>query len=225
MAFRSGSSLAYGSRTTSSFTAPAGIANDDILVCSLNYGGFSVPAAPTAPSGWALWDVANEVTGGGGWIVREYFYWKRASGESGNYDWTHSSANTYGYLAAYSGRITTGTPLSATSRNSSTTGTSGVGTGITVAADSDLIFTSTDPTGSVRTPPSGMTERYDADGYWSDEVRSSAGATGDRTQTNGGTGWITRMVEVLVVAATPWPPDGTSDAASKLKVITTGLRW
>jgi hypothetical protein len=223
MAFRSGSSLAYGSRTTSSFTAPAGIANDDILMCSLNYGGFSVPAAPTAPSGWALWDVANEVTGGGGWIVREYFYWKRASGESGTYDWTHSTANTYGYLAAYSGRILTGTPLSATSRNSSPTGTSGVGTGITATgSSSDLIFTSTDPTGSARTPPTGMTERYDSDGYWSDQALTGSGATGDRTQTNGGTGWITRMVEVL---APVWPPDGSGDAATRLRVITTGLRW
>jgi hypothetical protein len=30
---------------------------------------------------------------------------------------------------------------------------------------------------------------------------------------------------VEITGSTPWPPDGTSDAASKLKVITTGLRW
>jgi hypothetical protein len=223
MAFRSGSSLAYGNRTTSTFTAPAGIVDNDVLICSLNYAGFSIPAAPTAPSGWALFDAANEVTTASTWILREYFYWKRAASESGNYSWTHSAADTYGYMGCYSGRKTTGTPLSATAANSATSGTAGVGTGITTTgSNSDLIFTSTDPTGSARTAPTGMSERYDADGYWSDEVIAGAGATGDRTQTNGGSGWLTRMIEVLAV---PWPPDGSGDAASKLKVITSGLRW
>ena len=226
VAFRSGSALSYGVRTTTTFTAPSGITNDDILICAFYYSGYTPPAAPTVPSGFTLFATMLDITDGS-WHIEQRIYWKRASGESGNYSFTHSSFATQGYIAAYSGCLTSGTPLGATSTNTATSGSSGVGTGITTTADNSfLLFIGADLSGSGGlTPPSGMTERRDLDDYWADELRASAGATGNRTQTNNGSGWGIRMVELLNVVAAPWPPDGTSDAPSRLKVITTGLRW
>jgi len=198
IAYRSQSAVSWATRTTTTFTAPAGLANDDIIKIVFYYSGYTPPAAPTPPSGFSLFSTMFDITDGS-WHNRQYVYWKRASGESGNYSFTHSSFASFGYITAYSGCLTSGTPFGATSTNSSTSGNSGVGTGITTtAANSFLLFLSTDMQGTGGLPPpTGMTERYDADAYMADQLIASAGATGNRTQTNNGGGWGVRMVELL----------------------------
>lgn len=202
IAWRSNSTVSWATRTTTTFTAPAGIANDDILASVFYYSGYTPPAAPTPPSGFTLFSTMLDITDGS-WHIEQRLYWKRASGESGNYSFTHGSFATFGHMAALSGCLTSGTPFGATSVNGSTSGSSGVGTGITTtAANSWLLFIAADMQGTGGlTPPTGMTERRDADDYWADQLIASAGATGNRTQTNNGGGWGVRMVELLEQSA------------------------
>jgi len=106
-------------------------------------------------------------------------------------------------LKAYSGCLASGTPLGATTNRTGLFNAS-IGDSITTtAANSFLLYEAHDWTGSgTLTPPAGMTERYDNLLYSADELIASAGATGNRTQTNGngavpGNQWAVRMVELL----------------------------
>lgn len=116
------------------------------------------------------------------------FYWKRAgSSEPSSYTWdhaTHVASNQVG-IASYSGVITSGSPIDVYSKNSSATGTTATGTGVTTTvAATELLYLSHNWDGNgALSPPSGMTERFDSLTYLSEEARASSGATGNRTQT------------------------------------------
>jgi len=108
MAFRSANE-ASANTTSVTVTAPAGIADDDILIMSVDRGALT--SAITWPTDFV------EITGGAvdyaGGSLRAA--WKRASSESGNYQasWTGSGRVTAG-ITAHSGAATSGTPVLAT---------------------------------------------------------------------------------------------------------------
>ncbi len=115
--FRSASSQPGDPAATSTtVTAPAGIADDDILVFLLDRA--EVTSAITWPSGFAELRQTNYA---GGSLAMA---WKRAASESGNYtaSWTGSSRSG-AIMYAVSGAFTTGTPVFLSSGAAVNTGT------------------------------------------------------------------------------------------------------
>jgi hypothetical protein len=106
VAFRSLDTKGDGLGTSVVHNAPAGLANNDIMVIFLYKEN---TAAVTWPAGFSQ---VGTVTSG---TETVYVAWKRASSESGTYtaSWTGSKYR-WSILAAYSGAITTGNPNDAT---------------------------------------------------------------------------------------------------------------
>src|SRR3954470_6509662 len=105
VAFRSGSSLAYGSRTNSTVTAPTGIQNDDVLVAVIAIGATTEAPDPTAPTGFSAVPGATtvDVTDASSFNLEFRAYYKIAASESGNYTFTHSAGNSAAWIGCYSG--------------------------------------------------------------------------------------------------------------------------
>ena len=212
IAFRSGANTAYGSRTNITIAAPAGIVDGDILVAMVATGA-ATPPIPGTPTGWTAFGTDIQDGASGAFVVNLRTFWKRASSESGSYTFNHASASSAGWIGCYSGCITSGTPLAATSTNFSNTGVGTTSTGLgitTTAANSFLLWLGNDfaDTANNLTPPTGMTERLDVVViYAADQLISSAGATGNRTMTNNNSpsdangAWGVRMVELLAATA------------------------
>lgn len=209
ISLRSQSTTTYTSRTNIPITAPSGIADSDILLAGICTGLNGTPPTP-ALAGWAAFGTTTLVNGAG-FQVRETILWKRAASESGSYTFTHSTASSVGWMGAFPGCIASGTPLSATSNNTGVSGSTSTGTGITTtAANSWLLWLGHDfaDTTNNLTPPSGMTEIADLTLlYVANELRASAGATGNRTMTNNSTSgpWAVRMVELLAAPSSGTP--------------------
>lgn len=185
-------------------TAPANIADGDILVCVINtYQG---NAAPTFPSGFTTW--YDYVSGND----RVSIAWKRASSESGDYTCTGASGTSVisAGISVYRGRLASGDPLDVGSNTSYTTNDTAVrGAGVTIAtAGSDLIWAGFLYTGSASiSAPSGMTLRCESwrgnqTAFLADVVNQSTGATGDKDGTSGGsTGYKHAFLVTLKPAA------------------------
>jgi hypothetical protein len=226
-AFRSVSNTTYASRTNTTVTAPAGIADDDILVLFMFLGVVGGAPTPTPPSGFTQIGSGTDVTDPGNFNGKSYVWWKRASSEGSDYTITHTGANTQAVIAAYSGCTTSGSPVDALSSNTGAV-SSAVATAVTTTVgNTHLLYLAHDWTGSgALTPPTGMGERFDGLVYLADEAISSTGATGDRTQTNGnsaaGEQWAAWLV-ALKPAATQAPLTGTVTTAAKLRSGFSGM--
>lgn len=207
VAFRSSSSLSFGNRADSGMTLPAGHVANDILVFILfvqdNDGFISVtgPSGYTAVGGSAsglLVDVDPSSFGTA--EMQIWAWWKRDNGSESNPATTHLIADaTAGYLGCYSGAVLSGDPTDNPNASSNQGGTPGAGapgidniaTGVTTAVDGSAIigvWGVWDSYGAT-SPPSGMTERLELIAlYVADEIRATAGATGDKTITSATTG-------------------------------------
>ena len=181
--FRSIASTTYASRTNTTVTAPAGILNNDILIGTIFLGLNPTAPTPTAPSGFTLISSTNVTYQS--FNGKMFVYWKRASSESGSYTFTHSAASSQGVIAAYSGAITSGSPIDVFSTNTGS-GATTTATTITTTFNNEInLYIAHDWEGlGTLNPPTGMSERFDGLVYISDVGRPTAGATGNRTQTN-----------------------------------------
>lgn len=218
-AIRSSSSLSAGSRTNSVLTAPSGIQNNDILLALLDVGGSTSPSV-TPPAGfteitttgWPLTYTRSDP-----WTVKAHAYWKVASGESGNYTFTHSSASTEGCLLCLSG-CDTSTPISPTSTayadNNHSTSTV-IAPGLTTPRDSSVVvFVASCWNDMNTTPPTGttptFTEYYDGGAggvfYVAAGVLATAGATGDATLTIGANEYAAAAGLICVQASSGGAP-------------------
>lgn len=191
-------------RTNTVLTAPSGILDLDILLAGLVTSHLTTTPTPTPPAGFTR--IGTELSySSGGYQTKLGLWWKRASSESGSYTFSHSSADCQGWIGAYSGCLVSGTPVGTPSQNSGT-GTTTTGTGIVTGAPNSVIFyAATDFNwGAGLAPPTGMTERLDGDWYLAEQLIASAGATGNRTQTNSngaGDPWLAYMVELLAATS------------------------
>lgn len=192
-ALRSSSSLAYGSRTNSIVTAPAGIQNGDVLLYTMFLGITGTAITATPPTGFVA------CSGGtfpialtdGSFNARAYVWYKIASSESGDYTSTHTAGSSSATMLAISGG--TGTPACTT--NNGTGGTT-TATGLTTSANDSLVaFVGWDwaDTANNVTPPTGATPTFSevldlTITYVATGVLATAGATGDKTITNNSTG-------------------------------------
>ena len=187
MAYRSSTS---GTGTSVVITAPAGVAEDDIIVCwwSKNGGGDTY----TPPSGFSE---PVEVVVDAAEFAAIDWSWKLATGsEPADYTFT----GTYGAplawgAAAFSGRNTS-SPIQASQPTDEPTGAASpltiALTGVTAAAGDDLLWIAaqTSPDGSkfTYTEPGGFTKREEAKRFYGEAVlatldSAAGGATGTLT--------------------------------------------
>ena len=205
IALRSQAFTGYGTRTNITITAPSGITDGDILVASITTvkGAGETPPTPSL-TGFTLIGTPTTIDAGGV-TMRLFRLWKRAASESGDYTFTHTSADSDGLLQCFSGCLASGAPLTTESINTGNSSTA-TGTGITTtAANSWLLYTMScyDFLGDL-TVPTGMTEQHDSGSsitYSATELIAAAGATGNRTQTITSSPWSVGMTELLAAAA------------------------
>jgi hypothetical protein len=199
----SGSSVSGTTATDCTFTAPASIQNDDILVIILE---LEDDVTPTPPSGFSQWvDIDHS-----GQTMDLWVWWKRASAESGSYTVSHASTWREGFMMAIRGAVASGDPADADQSENQGTGTTGTATGVTTTVDGDEIVyalsTFTDMTAG--TPPGGttptFTERYDAGStlYVATGELGTAGATGNKARSAiTSTQWLATLVSVKALVA------------------------
>ena len=191
--FRALSSTSYIQRPSlTTIAKPTGTLDGDIMLAGVfaYYGTSFDPDTDmtlTPPAGWTLIDMNQVTTGTINEYGRLWVYWKRAASEGSSYDFLHEGTNGYvtqGVIAAYSGSSSSGSPIDVYSKTAGT-GTAATYTGVTTTSGNDkLVLLAHNWTGSTTlTPPTGMTERFDATAYAADETITSAGATGTRSHT------------------------------------------
>lgn len=214
----SSSTVSGGTRTNTTITAPSGITNGDLLVIAIDCGG---GATVTAPSGFSTvtgspvsynWAPSDSYT------VRVYTFYKVASGESGNYTCTHSSAYTTASMWRISGADGTVDQVSTDYRS----GSVGITDGDVVTAPT--LTTSDDGAAVVwygacwdgfgaRSPTSGWTETYNGTGvsYSQYTIKTTAGATGSiaiATSQASNKPWGVMMTAFAASAAAPASTSG-----------------
>jgi hypothetical protein len=182
VAYRSSTTYNSFGNTGQSIAPPSGLANDDILVYLIYKENTN---AITWPSGFT--QILNTTSGSGTWTLS--VAWKRAASESGNYapSWT-GSTYTDGILAAYSGCVTSGSPIDA-----SGIAANGVQNDIvdcpsitTLSANAMVIaFASCFfPLDTGVVAPSGMTKRTQRETLGlADVIQASAGSSGSKQWT------------------------------------------
>jgi hypothetical protein len=151
---------------------------------------------------------------GGAFVISIRVYWKKAASESGSYTVTHTAGNTEGIMYCISGADGT-TPLSPNPTfnfGNLSNGQTTTATGLTTPAAgclvimSEALYDSTTgmvvPTG---TTPTFTARRVGTIQYVSDGILASAGATGNKSHTNGnasaGTPWVATLISVQPSAA------------------------
>lgn len=193
VAFRSVSATTYASRTNTTITAPSGIVNGDILLLLILTGGAS-PATATLPAGFTA--LVTDSVSDGSFTVNRILAWKVASSESGDYTCTHAAGSSQGAIVCVSDGNTGVTPTFSNNEGSGGTTTA---LGITTPSDAALVVFFVhnwgDAASGFASPPAGttptFTQRFDYTAgtgliYVATGVLATAGATGDKTQNNGG---------------------------------------
>lgn len=221
VAHGSSTSLAEATSVNSVYTAPAGIADNDLLII-WHYEfilSASPPPTPTPPAGFAAipgptFPIAQ--TNVGGASSASWGWYKIASGESGNYTVTHASCVNRGIMERVTGAHQT-TPFSpnATGNTGLAAGAGGPATwtGLTTTVDGCLVLAfgsdNNDTTNNLVAPSGGspvLTERVDIAGeYLATGSQATAGATGNYTQTDNsasGQPWFTLLASVQPGAGT-----------------------
>ncbi|MGH8562709.1 MAG: hypothetical protein ACREXW_00960 [Gammaproteobacteria bacterium] len=194
-AVRATTSIALGNRTNTVFTAPAGLANNDILLAIMTCGdgGDQTVPAVTPPTGFTqLTGFPIAISEADPYAVGLRAFWKLAASESGNYTFTHGAADSEGVMYAISGADAT--PINPNPSTNTGLGASSVALGLTTPVNGSLVVLATHVWNAAgpTSPPTGttptFTERYDpgAGGilYVADGVLATAGATGDKTLTS-----------------------------------------
>ena len=218
----------YGTRTNSTITAPSGIVNGNVLVAILHVGdGTALPAlAVTPPAGWT--EVPNSPTAqakADPYTIATHVFVKVASGESGNYTFNHTSADTEGYMYRLTGADTT-TPIDVTpvvnaSNGITNGGTTNYPTITTVTNGAFMIYAESDwdAVGANSVTGTAVTitrRRAGTISLISDGTMTTAGAlgAGSRTGVNGGdnaSAWAS-----IVVAIRPDTGGGTQTLTPSL---------
>ena len=180
VAFRSAATLTTTSGTSLAVAAPAGLADNDVMIAAVRVLS---GAAITAPAGWTVIRALAQTT----------VYWKRASSESGTYTWSWTgNSQARATISAYTGVALTGSPVDAENGAEVTSAVNTITAPSCSPATSNafLVFIALIRASGVdttSTPPGGMTEDYDSglrvSCAFSHEQLSASGATGSRVGT------------------------------------------
>lgn len=93
---QSSSALGPASRTNTTFSAPSGIVDGDLLLILMTTGR-NPAITPTPPSGFVAptgFSATMDSFAGDPYVVRLHCWWKIAASESGSYATTHATADT-----------------------------------------------------------------------------------------------------------------------------------
>lgn len=229
-ALRSSTTVAVATRTNTTFTAPAGIQDGDLLLIFLQVGA-AAAVTPTPPTGFSTaTGFPIEMSKADPWTSRGYCFYKIASAESGNYTCSHTSASSDGVMEAWSGADTT-TPLSPNPTTNTGTGSTSTALGLTTPRDSSgVIFYSIAWDGQGGAAPTGttptFTERFDSGAtgtsYAADGVLATAGATGNKSNGNNNTPgqpWAAALVCVQAAASGPANFNATGALAAQAAAV------
>lgn len=203
IAVRSVTNTTYGTATNTVLTPPTGLANNDILI-GVSFRGSGTPPTVTAPTGFTQIGTEISLNDGFGFLAKISLYWKRAASESGNYTFTHSSCSAQGMLMAFSGCVTSGSPIDVSSQNSGTNSTS-TATGITTTVANDLLAYIGQCWGdAAQSTPTGFTNIISTLTILaaSFKATTTAGATGSVTSNNGN-GVSTEPWSAFLIALMP----------------------
>lgn len=213
MSFISQSTVAPNGATDGTFTAPATIQNDDILVILYE---IEDDVIPTPPAGFTQWFNINHASQ----TLNFYAWWKRASSESGSYLVDHVSTWRAGWMGCFRGRKTTGDPADVDQSENTGNSTTPTALGVTVSqADVDIIYgLASYLVMGVGTPPTGYTERYDpaSDGtIYVATHNVGAGATGNQARSAiSSTHWITSLITLAPAGSGAQTISPTAKASS-----------
>lgn len=203
--FRSSSAVNFGNRTDTIIPAPVGIQDSDLLVIPF----YIDTQPPTPPPGFAaftnLGPLAYPVNNSDLWA-----WWKRASGESGNYTITHNATFTNAVMLVYRNAIGSGSPEDVPpSTRTGNVDPNIVANGIApVTSGSMIIYVSSvfDPYPAPPLPPGGITptftERYNPGTtnvlHVCDGALIPAGPTGNKTVTGGPNlgDWVASLIAI-----------------------------
>lgn len=218
----------YGTRTNSTITAPSGITDGDLLVAVLHVGDpTSLPALTvTPPTGFT--EITNSPSASAKsdpYTIAMHIYYKVASGESGNYTFTHTSAESEGYMYRLTG-CNTSTPIDVTpvaesyADGSAGGQTSAIASMTTVTNGAFIIAADSawDAPGAGNwsgTTPTLTTRRTGSISKIADGTLATAGATGARTRTNGN-GSTALTWSTLAVAIRPATGGGNTNLTADL---------
>jgi Right handed beta helix region len=229
VAVGSTSTLALGNRTNSTVTAPASIANGNLLLAFVAAGA-TAGSAPTVtgPAGWTKYSGSpfSMTDAVGTYQMGFNVFWKIASSESGSYVFTHSAADTQAIMYRITGNDTT-TPLtpaltSATNNGNSPSnvGKTATATGLTTTTPNSLVIYAvclwdggpgTPPTGSTPT----FTERLDTGAlYLADGVLATAGATGNKANASAFTAQTNTSPWYALLVAVRQPPSAAQSLSA-----------
>jgi hypothetical protein len=197
VAFRSSATKKYGATVNCTVNKPTGTVDGDLLVAIFSQGN-NTPVAVTAPAGWALNNTFTDIVDIAGFKVRNSVYTKTASSEGASWTWTHASSSTECTVLAITG-ADLGNPISPAPPAGMNVTTAGTQTttalGVTTPRDSSLVIffgqdwadtvnTLVAPTGSTPTFTERATGATTALQSIATGVLATAGATGNKTQTN-----------------------------------------
>lgn len=234
-AFETLANTTYASRTNTTVSAPAGVADGDVLlgviITALSAGPPDAPD-PTFPSGFVSMPGAATMlfTEIGGFQLEMRVVYKVASGEPGTYTFTHAAANSQAVMMRFSAVDTT-TPVDVNSTGDTGSASTSTVPSLTTVTDGAMVvwvgYDWADNANNL-TPPAGttptFTERLDLVlTYVATGVLATAGATGARSMTNnasGAGGWGATMVALRPGSAPAWPPLDTPPGAP-LRVSST----
>ena len=234
--FISQSTINQGSRTNTTITAPASIADNDILRIFFWLAAEpGPPPTPTPPTGFSQLLASTTLTGLGGTGNGELRVWlweKRAATESGDYTVTHDSAFSLAYMEVIRGAVASGSAedFAATSNNQTNNSTYTATGGTTTVTGSFVTFFVGAWNTIGATPPPGTTpaytERYDTtEGYAANGVMVPAGATGNEDASGaaqGATGGSTSVLASVKAIAPTVAITGTATATIDEDDITAG---
>jgi hypothetical protein len=216
--YATSSTVTEATAANATYTAPTGIVDGDLLLIWQEFFSTGTVVTPTPPAGFLVvpgvtWPLVVTPTGATGHV---WFWFKIASGESGNYTVTHASSVRRGKMVRVTGADTTAPFLPFPTQNVGTASTTYTFLGLTTVVANTLVMvfgSDWNDTANNLTAPTGttptFTERIDIPGeYLATGVLATAGATGNKTMTNNstavaGSGWLASMVAVQPVSATP----------------------
>src|SRR4030095_227044 len=184
IAFRSYAEKTSSTTSNTTIAKPSGTTDGDVLLAAISADEAAVIGPP---AGWTE-DASSGITWSTSGARRIWLYYKVASSEGADWQWTHALYGTWGIVGAWSGGDT-GTPNdAAATSNSGGSDTSVIATGLTTATSNAMhviIWTNQTDTGSITTP-SGYTDERSGNVTFGifDKIIASPGAVGNQTITS-----------------------------------------
>lgn len=188
----------YATRTNTTVTAPSGITNGDLLIGVMMTGAVTTAPTVTPPAGFNQISISPlTVSDDGGFQARFAVWTKVASGEAGNYTFTHTNCASQGVVLRVSGADTGTAPIaSGHSRAGADPRDTTTADSITTVTNDTLVILLAhdwaDTTNNL-TAPAGTTPTFGENLDVTlttifSGVLASAGATGNKSFTNNNSG-------------------------------------